>query len=145
MNVDFCGQPKPLEFGEGENAFKLHLKAIDSTDRMAIFDAVMENSMSAIQYAIERVVIGWENIFDTEGRPIPFEVQEEGGVKKNLARFLGCIPVADHMRVMVGILAFAGVPTGNVEQLVKALGTPAVDVDPTSRPGASTTKDASGG
>ena len=145
MKVDFHGRPKPLEFGEGETAFKLHLKPMDASDRMSIFDAAMQESMVLVELAIEHVVIGWESVLDSDGNPIPFEVEEKGGVKKNLARFLGCLPVVDHMRVIGGVLAFAGVPTGNVDNLVNTFSATPVDSAPTPPPDKRTTKDASGG
>lgn len=148
MQFDIHHKPDPLSFGEGDDAFKLMPKAPTGAERAAILDACDAGSYAEIQHAIERIIVGWDGVADPEGRPVPFETQDGGTVKKLLNDFLGAVPLAVQIKVIAGVLAFVGVPTGDVERLVKVFEQSDLEpgeLDPTTPPDSATPTSASGG
>ncbi len=122
MKLDFLSPPPPLRFGTGDDAFALKLRRIDAADRAAVLDAIQASSHMQVQAELERHVTGWENVCDANGVAVPFEEEDDKGHKtRNLSKFLGALALSDQMRVMIGLLAFIGIPTEAAETIVKQL------------------------
>lgn len=146
MKVNIVQSPPPLSFGEGENGFKLCLKVVNAAEKMAIIDAGSGASLENLLLAIERVVIGWENVLDINGYPIPFQEEDEKGrVKRNLLAFLGQIDTPEVVKVMAGIMTFLRIPAKDFDLIAGRLEVALGELDPTKKPGGSTTSTASGG
>jgi len=145
MKYDIHTLPDPLVFGEGDQQFSLRLKQITGEERMAILDAVRDGSMQLVQNTIERVVLGWEGVCGADGNPVPFQYREENVTKNRLNEFLGAISIEMQVRVIAGILAYVGIPTDDVEEIVKVFGGSKDDLSPTPPPASATPTPASGG
>jgi len=146
MKVDLFALPPALPFGEGAEAFKLHLRPLDSGDSAMLLDAVSSGSYSEMFHAAGRLVIGWEGVDGLDGIPIPFEVMDEKTRRpmSRFGRFVGAIPMVDRLRILAGILAFCGIPQQTITNLIEQLEKIALDLDPTQLPAGTTKSDASG-
>lgn len=147
MKIDIFQAPPPLEFGTGDQAFKLHLKRFTGAERQAVIDAIRADSLDQVQREIESLVIAWDNVLGADGNPLPFEAKDEKGrLVRNISRFMGAIPLAMQLEVIAGVLVFMGIPRGEMDDLIKSLtgvtGTKP-EVDPTSEPGGATPPPAS--
>ena len=136
QRVDIQQAPPPVSFGEGEEQFSLRLKRFNAAERMAVIDAVASQEFERVELALERLVIGWEGVCNEQGMPIPFDAMdgETHRPVRNLGIFLAVVPLKVQAQVLAGLLAFLGVPVGNVEYLVRALGVEAGETRPTSPP-----------
>lgn len=122
MKIDFVSAPPPLTFGRGDEAFTLSLKRVDAAERAAVLDAIQASSHMQVQAELERCVVGWANVCDANGVAVSFEEEDEKGRKtRNLSKFLGALALVDQMRVMVGLLAFIGIPTESADGIIKQL------------------------
>ena len=147
MKFDIASNPDPLPFGEGDDTFSLSLKQITGEERMAILDAARSGLMVEVQSNIDRLVIGWQGVVGADGNPVPLEYDEDGLKMKRFDAFLGVISCEMQIRVIAGILAFVGIPTGNIDEIVKIFGNAGdkPDTAPTAPPDDATTTSASGG
>lgn len=145
MKFDIHTLPDPLVFGDGDERFSLRLKHITGEERMAILDAAREGSMQLVQNTVQRVVIGWEGVCGADGNPVPFQYQEDSVTKNRLNEFLGAIRIEMQVRVIAGILVYVGIPTDDVEEVVKIFGGSKADLAPTPPPADATPTPASGG
>lgn len=146
MQVDFLKTPPPLEFGKGDDAFKLFIRPVKESDRMDVIDGIQNNSLRMVSEAACGIVIGWDNVCNSEGVPVKFHYTDEND--RNVSRmgdFLGAIPLALHMSVLGGLLGFMGFGSKFCQQVVGDLAGSDFDARPTSPPDANTTNNASGG
>ena len=136
MQVDIFAAPKPLEFGEGDGRFSLRLKRFTGVERMEVVTACGAADLAEVQHAINRLVIGWSGVEDTNGRPIPFDALDENKNKVcNLDAFLGSLPIAAQIEAMGGVLAFLGIKESFTKTLAERLtGGAMPDTDPTEPP-----------
>lgn len=143
MRFDVYKNPEPIEFGTGDEAFKLILKAYTGEERMAIFDAVGTKRLADMQYATGRLIVGWANVNAADGKPIPFEELDAKGAKTpNLDKVLGAMPTALHGEIISAVMAFVGYPLDEAQQLARNLGSER-DLRPLVRPVMSTAASAS--
>lgn len=130
MKIDICQAPPTLWFGAGDRRFGLDLKRFTAVERAMVVDALVRNDFAEVQRAAGGLVVGWREVCNEQGLPIPFEEMDlDRRVVRNLDKFLGAVPMVDQMRVLAGILAFLGVPASNVEYLVRAFA-PGETADP---------------
>lgn len=146
MKLSLFENPPPLWFGEGDAKFALLLRACTESDRMHILDS-LSIGLAALQAAVNRLVIGWQNVLDAAGNPIPFEAMEADRRKVcNLGRFLGAVPLAVQFEVLTAIVAFVGLPTTSLAEIAATLpGGETVDARPTEKPASATPAGASPG
>ena len=140
MKVNLFENPPPLWIGEGEDRFALMLRPCTEADRMHILDA-LSIGLAALQAAVDRLVIGWQNVMDPAGNPVPFEAMELGGRKVcNLGRFLGAVPLATQIAAMTAIVGFVGLPTESLAGIAETLPPRGekIDARPTETPAGST-------
>lgn len=155
MKINIFDAPPTLWFGdEGDpDRFGLAIKRYSGSDRMGVFDAVASGSFEAIEQSAARLVTGWDNVRDERGNAIPFETEDKGRTIRNLDIFLGAMPLLLQMDVMLGVIAFIGVPNPDLratrERLVEVIandpGLKAIDLDPTSTQAEPTEATASNG
>ncbi len=144
MQVDIFAAPEPLAFGEGDDRFSLRLKRFSGVDRMEVLDACGRNDLAEVQHAINRLVIGWQNVEDKNGQPIPFETLDDKRNKAcNLDAFLGSLPIATQVSVIGGALAFLGIKESYTQPLIERLTGETPDTDPTDAPADGTPANAS--
>lgn len=137
--------PPPLEFGSGEDAFKLHLRAATTVDRAAVLDALAAGSFADVQRAVESLIVGWTGVFDENGNPIHWESADMDGRRvRNFPRLMGRAPLALQFEITAAILAFLGMPRGSVESIAGAAQAGRPNMDPTSAPASSGPATASG-
>lgn len=135
MKIDICKAPPTLWFGEGEERFGLDLCNVTAADRAGLLDAVIAGELSGMQRAVSALVVGWREVCNEQGLPIPFEEMDlDRRVVRNLDRLLGATPLAVQIKVISAVLAFIGVPTSGVDGLTRALGGGGNPVDPTRPP-----------
>lgn len=126
--------PPPLEFGEGDQAFKLHVRPPNTIDRAGVLDAMAGGSFVGIQRMIESLITGWDGVCGPDGSPIPFEgTTPDGATGKMFSRVMGFIPLTLQFEIVAGVLAFVGVPKDNAEAFAKAVEA-AVGVRPNADP-----------
>lgn len=149
MKIDIISPPPPLTFGDGDNAFKLHLTRFTGSDRAAVLDAMVavENPVAQINHAIERIIETWSGVCDADGNQIPMIVTDDAGNKTNrLGKFLGALPAETHIEVLAGILAFMDIPDGIIDRMAKVFkSSRGLKTDPTAPPAADMPTIASGG
>jgi hypothetical protein len=132
MRVDIVSNPKPLAFGQGEGAFNLQLRRWSSIERAMVFDAVASQSLFQMQVAIEGLVLGWTGVTDAAGVPVPFErLNDQNKTVSNFSAVMGAVGVDVQVEVVLAIIAFLGIPVGDVEKTVRSL-RPTGDLRPTS-------------
>ncbi len=122
MKIDICKAPPTLWFGEGEERFGLDLRNVTAADRAGLLDAVISGELSGMQRAVGGLVVGWREVCNEQGLPIPFEEMDlDRRVVSNLGKFLGMIPLAMQMKVISAVLVFIGVPSGGVDNRARAV------------------------
>ena len=147
MKLNLFENPPPLWFGEGEDEkFALMLRPCTEADRMHILDS-LSIGLAALQAAVNRLVIGWQEVCDAQGMPISFEAMDVDRRKVcNLGRFLGAVPLALQFQVLTAIVAFIGLPTSSLAGIAATLpGGETVDARPTEKPASATPAGASAG
>lgn len=145
MKIDMFTPPPVAWFGEGAERFGLVLKPWSDAERLDVVDAYSTGKLGDIQRSLNHLVIDWRNVCDLSGVPIPFEGKDEERRKVcNLGRFMGALPIARQAEVVVGLMAFIGLPQKDVDIVARACGqNPAVTVDPTRPSGDATPPSAS--
>lgn len=141
MKVDIVSPPPPLKFGEGPDAFSLRLKRWSGDERAMVIDAHQSGSLTQLQLAIEPLVIAWENVTREDGTAIALHRTDEHGRQvSNFSAVMGAAPLATQYEVIAGIIAFMGIPVGNIEAVLKQLrkGGEAASIDPTGSQAGST-------
>lgn len=136
MRINIWEEPAPIRIGEGEAAFSLKLKRFTATERAAIWDAVASRRYAEVQAETARLIVGWEDVLDENGRPIPFNGTSADGKTTTLEAFLGRITPAMQGRVMCAILAFIGIPTKDLDsfrEAFEAFSGEKMATDPTER------------
>ena len=123
MQLDIYKIPEPLQIGEGKTAFRIRLRRFSGSDVAAIIDAISTGSLDAISAAISRIIIGWEGVAGPDGAPLPFEEEKEGVTVKNLDAFFGAAGPGIHVQVIHAVIGFVGIPTKDLDGLLKVLGT----------------------
>lgn len=146
MIVELFEPPPPLSFGSGDTAFTLRVRRIDAVARAALVDAAATGSFAEMQRAVLPLVIGWQNVVDMQGHPIPFESMDGDRRVCYLPAFLAVLPFVEQVRVIAAVMAFFGVPGVQVERIVSTISASlGAETDPTPPPVANTTGGASGG
>lgn len=146
LQVDPFSPPKPLEFKVGSGTFQLLVRRFDAADRGLIMDAVSSGSLAEMFHSVSRLVLGWVNVVDPSGNPIPFErVDDKGRPVNQMNAVMGAAPMIVQLRVLSGLLAYVGVPTESIEAAIKAMATEVIDPSPTLPPDGKTQSNASGG
>ena len=134
MKIDIFEKPPPLEFGKGDDSFKLVVTSYTSIQRAAVMDAVADRSFHSMMASVEPLVVGWENVCDKGGQPIPFETTEDGHqIKRNLGLFIGKLPLMKQMHVMLALLCFVDIPFDDIQAWMKGAGLKREDLDPILR------------
>lgn len=145
MKVDIISTPEPLRFGKGAESFALKLRRWSDVDRALVFDAVASESLLSMQVAVTPLVIGWEGVTDKADIPVPFEkVSAQGRTESNFGAVMGAVSPDIQVEVVLGIVAFIGIPVGDVERRVAALRPPG-DLRPTTTQDSATPSPASNG
>ena len=145
MKLNLFENPPPLWFGEGDEKFALLLRPCTEADRMHVLDS-LSIGLAALQGEVNRLIVGWQNVLDLAGNPIPFEGLVADGRKltSNLGRFLGVVPLATQFQVLTAIVAFIGLPTASLAEIAATLPRgESVDARPTEKPAGSTPAGAS--
>lgn len=147
MRISLADRPAVLTFGEGADAFSLIMKRMTGEDRLAIVDVSFSQSYAEMQRACGRLVADWQNVCNEDGTPIPFKVQAKDKTwTDNFTQMMGAIPFGMQMRVLAGIMGFAGVPTEGIDQVIRNIdGGDGNASDPIGAPDANTGTGASGG
>lgn len=145
MRVDLFRSPPPLTIGKGEQSFNLLLKRFSGSERSRVTDAALSMSVERLHEAICPLVIGWENVCGLDGQPIGFEGMDGSNrPQPRINAFLGAVPLETQMEVFAAIMAFVGIPTGDIDAVTKAIKGASEDLRPTSPPDAGTQMNASG-
>lgn len=145
MRVDIFGAPPPLKIGEGEKSFQLLVKRFTGAERSRVTDAALSMSVERLHDAICPLVIGWENVCGPDGQPIGFEGMDAAGrPERRINAFLGAVDLETQMAVFAAIMAFVGIPTGDIDAITTAIRGAKQDLRPTSTPDAATPASASG-
>jgi hypothetical protein len=127
VKVNLFKNPEPIPIGEGDEAFKLIIRAPTDRDRMRCFDAA-GLGMTELQETVTGLVIAWSGVTDEDGSPIPFErTDRDGRTVKNLAAFLAQVPLRTQFEVLGAIMGTIGLPVDHIERVVKMLPEPEGD------------------
>lgn len=149
LGYDIYGPPPPLCIGSGENQFGLRVARANPVQRMAIIDAIAANSYAAAWAVAAELITGWDRLFNADGSPIPFEGTDVATQQpvKNAARVFAALPLTTQAEALLALLAFAGIPSGQVKSVATSLGIilgAEFNTDPTSPPQNTSGGDASG-
>ncbi len=132
LKVDIFNPPPPLRINEGKpDAFSIHPAKITDADLGALFDALVSRSLEMIARACRPLITGWDDIVGPEGQPIPFNTPDDKqNLQPNTAVILGAAGFANQLRCYAAIMAYAGLPKGDIERVIAECGV-AVKVSPT--------------
>lgn len=131
-----------LDIGQGADSFKLHLQPITARGRMDLVDACTQG-FSATQRAIERLVIGWSDLVDENGRPIGYSPAADDGGDEGPSKFdlvVGSMPLSVQVELVAAVLTYAGLrrEAENFKRLLGRQDAESIDLDPTKKPAAAT-------
>lgn len=125
-----------LDIGQAEDSFKLHLQPITARGRMDLVDACTQG-FGATQRAIEKLVIGWSDIVDENGRPVGYSAaSDEDEGPSRFDRVIGSMPLSKQVELVAAVLTYAGLrrEAENFKRLLGRQDAERLELDPTRKP-----------